>query len=78
MSEVKKLNQRGAHPAKKPEAFSSFSSLNFLILGTDECLCCCKAGNGKIQLDKRGENKIASFPDSEMLAKQSLIAKLHC
>lgn len=78
MNEVKKLNQQGAHPAKKTEAFSSFSSLNFLILGADECSCCCKAGIGKMQLDKRGENKIASLPDGEVLGKQSLIAKLHC
>lgn len=31
-----------------------------------------------MQLDKMGKNGVASFPGSEMLGKQNLIAKLHC
>lgn len=31
-----------------------------------------------MELDNMGENGVVSFPGSEMLREQNLIAKLHC
>lgn len=62
--------------SKTPEVFISFSSLSLLISGRHERLCCCLGEGGKMQLDKTGENGVSSFPGSEMLGEQNLVAKL--
>lgn len=67
------MGNLSSHP-HSPKVFLSFSSLN-LILGTFVLLL----GRGWERADRQNRGAWqCSFPGSEMLGEQNLMAKLHC